>query len=257
MRLTPPRRLPLAALAQWLLVLALTAGLAPAPALAQRRAPATSGSLAELTAQVLRTTRAYRATLERAVPVQEAQVREAFLVLDEGKRLQAAGAVAASYVEQAERNLAAAQRDLTDTLAALEETDRILGEASLQQRLASLPPLPRGGFEDSAMLVRFGGWTPWSLADVPALSRRFAGAFGHPLPISALGQTKVHDRLGLDHRGALDVGVHPDSAEGRWLMDFLRRAGIPFIGIRGEVAGSATGAHVHVGPPSPRLVSGR
>ena len=92
---------------------------------------------------------------------------------------------------------------------------------------------------------------------MPALSRRFAAAFGRALPISALGQTKVHDRLGLDHRSALDVAVHPDSPEGRWLMDDLRRAGIPFIGIRGEVPGSATGAHVHVGPPSPRLASGR
>jgi hypothetical protein len=107
------------------------------------------------------------------------------------------------------------------------------------------------------MLVRFSGSTPWSPADVSPLSRRFAAAFGRSLPISALGQTKVHDRLGLDHRGAVDVAVHPDSAEGRWLMDQLRRAGIPFIGVRGEVPGSATGAHVHVGPPSPRLVSGR
>jgi hypothetical protein len=75
------------------------------------------------------------------------------------------------------------------------------------------------------------------------------------LPISAFGQTKVHDRLGLDHRTAIDVAVHPDSAEGHWLMQYLRQAGFPFIGVRGEVSGSSTGAHIHVGAASPRMLT--
>jgi hypothetical protein len=234
-------------------LIALGALLSAAPAQAQRAGP--DRSLAQLTADVLRTTRAYRATLERAVPAHEAQVRGAFLALDEGRRLQAAGAVPATYVEQAERALASAERDLADTLAAIEEADRIIAEATLQQRLAGLAPLPRGGYEDAATLVRFRGTAPWSLTEAPALARRFAEAFGRGLPISAFGQTKVHDRLGLDHRSAIDVAVHPDSAEGRWLMQDLRQAGIPFIGVRGEVPGSSTGAHVHVGPESPRLLA--
>jgi hypothetical protein len=233
----------------------LALGVLLSAAAAQAQRAATDRSLAQLTADVLRTTRAYRATLERAVPAHEAQVRDAFLALDEGRRLQAAGAVPAAYVEQAERALASAQRELGDTLAAIEEADRIIGEATLQQRLAGLAPLPRGGYEDAATLVRFSGTAPWSLTEVPALSRRFADAFGRALPISAFGQTKVHDRLGLDHRSAIDVAVHPDSAEGRWLMQYLRQAGIPFIGVRGEVPGSSTGAHVHVGPESARLLA--
>ena len=75
------------------------------------------------------------------------------------------------------------------------------------------------------------------------------------LPRSAFGQTKVHDRLGLDHRTAIDVAVHPDSAEGGWLMQYLRQAGIPFIGVRDMVPGASTGAHVHIGAPSPRLIA--
>ena len=54
---------------------------------------------------------------------------------------------------------------------------------------------------------------------------------------------------------AIDVAVHPDSAEGQWLMKELRAGGIPFIGVRGVVAGASTGAHVHVGPESPRLIA--
>ena len=133
--------------------------------------------------------------------------------------------------------------------------DRLLFEASLQQRLASLPALPRGGFEDLPTLVRFNGTTPWTLKSVPALEQRFIAAFGRRLPISAFGQTKVHDQLGLDHRIAIDVAVSPDSAEGQWLMKDLRKAGIPFIGVRGVVPGASTGAHVHIGPESPRLIA--
>jgi hypothetical protein len=209
----------------------------------------------ELIADVLRTTRQYRAALERALPAHQAQVREAFLALDEHRHLHRAGALTAEYVEQAQRALAAAERELADTQAAIEEADRIILEASVQARLARLAPLPRGGYEDAATLVRFSGTSPWSLRQAPELGRRFAEAFGRALPISAFGQTKVHDRLGLDHREALDVAVHPDSAEGRWLMQYLRAAGLPFIGVRGEVPGSSTGAHVHVGLPSPRLLA--
>jgi hypothetical protein len=73
------------------------------------------------------------------------------------------------------------------------------------------------------------------------------------MPISAFGQTAVHDQLGFDHRNAMDVAVSPDSAEGQALMGYLRSAGIPFIAFRYAVRGSATGAHIHVGYPSHRI----
>lgn len=149
--------------------------------------------------------------------------------------------------------MAAAQSSLTETREAIEEADRIILEAFVQEQLSRLRPLSRGGYEDSVSMVRFNGTARWSLKDVPQLDEVFAAKFGHRLPISSFGQTKVHDRLGLDHRAAIDVAVHPDSAEGRWLMEHLRRTGIPFIGVRSEVAGSSTGAHVHIGPPSPRF----
>jgi hypothetical protein len=80
----------------------------------------------------------------------------------------------------------------------------------------------------------------------------FQQRFGRALPISAFGQTEVHNRLGFDHRGAVDVAIHPDSSEGQTLMAYLRSQGIPFIAFRAAVAGSATGAHIHIGPPSHR-----
>ena len=144
---------------------------------------------------------------------------------------------------------------MAETRAAIDEADQIIVEATVLQQLAQRGPLSRGGYEDSATMVRFNGAAPWSLKDVPQLDQLFVAQFGRRLPISSLGQTKVHDRLGLDHRAAIDVALHPDSAEGRWLMQHLRRAGIPFIGVRAEIAGSSTGAHVHIGPPSLRFAT--
>ncbi len=102
--------------------------------------------------------------------------------------------------------------------------------------------------------IRYNGPANWSLEDAGKISQFFLGRFGHDMPISAMGQSPTHDRMGLDHREALDVAVQPDSAEGRGLIAYLRRAGIPFIAFRSKIRGMATGAHIHIGRPSLRMM---
>lgn len=99
-------------------------------------------------------------------------------------------------------------------------------------------------------VVRFTGTGSWSLAEADVVAEFFENRFGRPLPVSAWGQTALHDRLRLDHRNAFDVAVHPDSPEGRALMAFLRDQGIPFVAVRARMRGASTGAHIHVGPES-------
>src|SRR5262249_61871296 len=89
----------------------------------------------------------------------------------------------------------------------------------------------------------------------PGLERPFRGRLGGGLPVSAYGQTPVPDRLRLDHHQALDVAVHPGSPEGAALIAFRRNAGVSFIAFRGAMVGAATGAHIHVGAPSPRTAA--
>lgn len=93
----------------------------------------------------------------------------------------------------------------------------------------------------------------WSLEQAAKIEDFFLAKFGHALPVSAMGQTAVHDRMKYDHRDALDVGLHPDSKEGRALIAYLRRSGIPFIAFRRKIAGLATGPHIHIGNRSPKL----
>ncbi|HEY6217428.1 MAG TPA: hypothetical protein VIW74_12200 [Pyrinomonadaceae bacterium] len=92
----------------------------------------------------------------------------------------------------------------------------------------------------------------WRLADAGKVKDFFQAKFNRPLPLSAFGQSDLHTRWGLDHRNGMDVNLHPDSAEGRALIEFLRAESIPFLVFRGPIPGVATGPHIHVGNRSPR-----
>jgi len=92
----------------------------------------------------------------------------------------------------------------------------------------------------------------WHLTEAGKVKDFFFSRFNKPLPLSAFGQSDLHTRWGLDHRNGMDVGLHPDSAEGRALIDFLRAEAIPFLVFRGPVPGVATGPHIHIGNRSSR-----
>ena len=92
----------------------------------------------------------------------------------------------------------------------------------------------------------------WRLADAAKVEEFFTAKFNRPLPLTAFGQSDLHTHWGLDHRNGMDVGLHPDSVEGRSLIEFLRAESIPFLVFRGPVPGVATGPHIHIGNRSPR-----
>jgi len=92
----------------------------------------------------------------------------------------------------------------------------------------------------------------WTLAEATKVEQFFVSKFKRPLPLTAFGQSDLHTRWGLDHRNGMDVGLHPDSVEGRALIEFLRAESIPFLVFRGPVPGVATGPHIHVGNRSSR-----
>ena len=96
---------------------------------------------------------------------------------------------------------------------------------------------------------------PWRLSDAAKVENFFSDKFRRPLPVTAFGQSELHRRWGFDHRNSLDVGVHPDSPEGRALIRFLRAEEIPFLTFRSAVPGVASGPHVHIGRPSPRIAT--
>jgi hypothetical protein len=233
------------------LVVVLLATSAPAADRPVAVPPSAAGARAS---EVIATLADYRAKLEALIPIYEQELARAIEKREQWRELLGRGIISRKEFETTETAVAATQHKLEDTRRAIAEADHAMVEATTARALAGLAPLGRGGYEQTATLIRYNGLTAWSLKTGAAkVEQFFATRFGRPLPVSAYGQTALHDRMGLDHRDALDVAVHPDSPEGRALMQYLREAGIPFIAAWGVVPGATSGAHIHVGQPSPRL----
>jgi len=234
-----------------------TAPSAPAaPAKPGRPAPrrdAVAEQLARASAAAVKAMRDYRASLDRLLAVYESDLAGATELVEERTAAFARGAASRVDVEEAHILRLTAEQNVLEVRVWIEEADRLQIEATLSDYIARLPALRRGGFESTDVLVRYSGTALFGLPEAPKIQRFFLERFGRALPVSAWGQTAAHDRFGFDHRHAIDVAVHPDSAEGRALAEFLRGAGISFLAFRQAVPGTATGAHFHIGEPSRRL----
>lgn len=223
----------------------------PGPSLTRAQTP---NRLENSAADVIAATLNYRVALERVLAIYERDLARLTELAELRQDLFEREVLSKREFEESQKAQAETQKSIDDARRALADTDRMLTEARMAQALARLTPLPRGSYEESAGLARFNGAAGWSLAsDTPRLQQFFLARFGRPLPISAFGQSALHDRMGFDHRNALDLAVHPDSPEGRALMGHLRSQGVPFIAAWGAIPGSASGAHIHVGQPSPRI----
>lgn len=170
---------------------------------------------------------------------------------DEAKRLVESGAapqISLSTVLM-ELDYARKQLELAETRARLarELTQMAEMEITAETRMRQSPE------EARKIAERFDGDGVFTPAMLSRIETAFAARFGHALPITANGETAVHRALGFDHRGRVDVGVHPDQPEGVWLREYLTANRIPFFAFRQAVPGKATGAHIHLGPISPPL----
>jgi len=225
------------------------------------RSPALSRQAAEadrMAAEIVRTTREYIASLER-MRAQYQRDAEALAEMVEVRRdLYQRQIISRREVEIAEEALAEANRKVAEVDRWIKDAstirESILGEAALHAEIAKTS-LPAGGYLATGVFIRFNGTAAFTLTDLPRIERFFGTRFGRSLPVSALGQTAVHDRIGFDHRNAVDVAVHPDSAEGQALMGYLQSQNIPFIAVRQAVPGSSTGAQIHIGQPSRRFTA--
>ena len=204
-------------------------------------------------ADVIRAATEYKESLERLLALQQEDVKRATEEVEKRKALLASEIISKREVDQSEQLLAEKQSRVDETKGKMEGADTLIAEVKAEEQLAKMRPLGVGGYAATAALIRYNGGAGWSIANAVQVQGFFLNRFGRALPISAYGQTQVHDRLGFDHRNSVDVAIHPDSAEGQAVMAYLRNSGIPFIAFRHAVSGSATGAHIHIGHPSRRI----
>ena len=141
------------------------------------------------------------------------------------------------------------------TLMLAESRVRLLGELEKMARLEQdVEEEEIVGRDMHRRSERYDGDGTFNDNDFRRVNAAFEGRFGRPLPVSAYGMTAVHRSLGFDHRGRVDVAVDPADADGRWLRAYLESQKIPYFAFSTAIPGRATGAHIHLGPPSPRLV---
>ena len=180
--------------------------------------------------------------------LEQAQVEKLAKSTDQLRMLYSGGLIARIELEKSEQELSAAK-------TRVEETKKAQELASKAQELAKTksfvkPTLMR---LNSSATVRRSTAGSWSISNLSTVQQFFSTTFGRPLPTSTVGQSATHNRMGWNHRNAVDVGLHPDSTEGRTLIAYLQNSGIPFLAFRGAIPGVSTGPHIHIGSPSQRL----
>jgi hypothetical protein len=184
---------------------------------------------------------------ERRVERQRITVAERKLLVDAGvlAKAEIAEPVRELETRQSTLELARDRRLLLEQLAAMakaEEEFERLKEAALAT--------PKDA------MFRFDGATPFHIDDdLKSIESAYQKEFHVPLPVSAIGQTALHEAMGFDHHDRVDVALSPDQKEGVWLRALLERRGIPYIAFRDAVVGSATAPHIHIGTGSLRLRS--
>lgn len=219
------------------------------------RTPQTSlaNQVAKAKQEVIKAANEYKSSLEKLLVLQERDVKTKAEMVEKRKELLAQNIISKLEFEKSQQELAAAQAKVNETRKQMGESDSLIAEAQAAEQLAKMPPPRVGAYQTTAALIRYNGPARWALTDASKVESFFFSRFRRSLPISAFGQTEVHNRLGFDHSNSIDVAVHPDSAEGQALMAYLRSTGTPFIAFRQAVPGSATGAHIHIGYPSHRM----
>jgi hypothetical protein len=225
---------------------------------AQTPAQTSKEQIGALRDEFVRLTGEYKKDLENLKPFLENGVKKAEGDLAKSRELYALGLVAKKKIDDDEHALAEAQTKLADNGQKMKAADAQMADALVEEKVveqaAQLPAPPKGKMLRTTAYIRYTGSGSWSLASGAGRVMGFyQQTFGRQLPVSAFGQTGVHNQLGFDHRNAMDVALSPASREGQALIAYLQANGIPFFAFYMAIPGSATGAHIHVGMPSHRI----
>jgi hypothetical protein len=225
------------------------------PQVNQKEIKELSDAASKSRAHLIETSKVYRESLERLQELQKQDEERAAVLVEKNRELLDAGLIAKRQLDEIEQQLIETRNKIAETQKQIDSVDLLVAEVKAAEELAKMPAVPQGTYRSTAMLVRYVGASRWAMSDFTKVDAFFRLKFRKPLPVSALGQTDTHSRLGFDHHDAVDVAVHPDGAEGQELINYLRSQGISFIAIRGAIPGSATGAHIHIGPSSKRIIA--
>ena len=246
-------------LSVWCVVIVMTLSL---DVFAQRKtkkkpAPAPPPSeLSKLREEFIRLTNEYKSSLGKLLPFYESDLKKAEEKLETSKKLLAEGLIPRTQVEENERALVLAKEKIADINRQLASAEAqiagVLVETAANEEINKNLRLAKQRLVRTAAFTRYTGVGGWNIGEAFKIQRFFSDTFNKQLPIAVFGQGAIHDRWRLDHHNAMDIQLHPDGVEGRALLDFLQKNGIPYLAFRSAIPGTATGPHIHIGRPSHR-----
>lgn len=219
--------------------------------ISEANAPASTGNRVE----IVKAAEVYKTSLRQLLAAREAEAAEADEHINKLRELYQDGLISRLQFESAERDLAEVHFKVEETRKQLAATDSLVVESIAETEaagsVAEFETMPRSRVAlKKVAYIRNKGTVDWSASDIGKIDEFFRAKFKRPLPVVTPGQSETNTRWGYDHRNAIDVGVHPDSIEGRALMSYLSSQGIPFMAFRRTVPGSTTGPHIHIGKSS-------
>jgi hypothetical protein len=244
----------------WLVLLVM---LAAVDVSAQRKSkkkpappPAATSELAKLREDYIKATNDYKASLDKLIAIYEGNVKKAEEKVEVSKKLLAEGLIPRAQVEENEHALALEKQKVAETRRQMDSADAqiasVLVETEADNEIAKNLRLAKQSLIRTSSFTRYTGSGGWNLSDAWKVQRFFSDTFNKQLPIAVFGQGAIHERWHLDHRNAMDIQLHPDGVEGRALLNFLQKNGIPYSAFRSAIPGTATGPHIHIGRPSHR-----
>lgn len=242
----------------WLLLVLLVAGDVSAQRKTKKKpAPAQPpNELTKLREEFIKATNDYKASLEKLLAIYEENVKKAEEKVTLSKKLLAEGLIARTQVEENEHALELEKQKVADTRRQMTNADAqiagVLVETAADEEISKNLRLAKQSLIRTSSFTRFAGSSGWNLSDAWKIQRFFSDTFNKQLPIAVFGQGAIHERWRLDHRNAMDIQLHPDGVEGRALLNYLQKNGIPYSAFRSAIPGTATGPHIHIGRPSHR-----
>jgi hypothetical protein len=218
--------------------------------------PAPQNELSKLRDDYIKSTNEYKSSLEKLIAIYEKSVVRAEEKVAQSKKLLDEGLISKVQYEQSELALKSEQDKVNTARHQMTTADdqiaAIFMETEAEKTIAKNLKLARQSLVRTAAFTRYTGSSGWGLADAWKVQRFFQDTFKRELPIAVFGQGSIHERWRLDHRNAMDISLHPDSEEGKALLNFLQLNGIPYSAFRSAIPGTATGPHIHIGRPSHR-----
>jgi hypothetical protein len=218
--------------------------------------PEPQNELTKLREEFVKATNDYKASLEKLLKIYEENVKKAEEKVTVSKKLLAEGLIAKAQAEESEHALALAKQKVEETRRQMTNADAqiagVLVETAADEEIAKNLRFAKQSLIRTSAFTRYTGSGGWNLSDAWKVQRFFSDTFNKQLPIAVFGQGAIHERWRLDHRNAMDIQLHPDGAEGRALLNFLQKNGIPYSAFRSAIPGTATGPHIHIGRPSHR-----